>query len=43
MHTVINSDNEHMIRVNHRLGMTVERTELVVAHEIDALTARLTT
>ncbi|MCC8250215.1 GNAT family N-acetyltransferase [Saccharothrix luteola] len=43
MHTVTNSDNEHMIRVNRRLGMTVERTELVVAHEIDALTARLTT
>jgi mycothiol synthase len=41
MSTYTSSDNEHMIRVNHELGMTVERTELVVAHEITSLTARL--
>ncbi|MFE2753610.1 GNAT family N-acetyltransferase [Actinosynnema sp. NPDC059335] len=34
-------DNEHMIRVNHRLGMVTERTELVVAHDIDALIATM--
>ncbi len=43
MHTFTNADNEHMIRVNRQLGMTVERTELLVAHDIDALTARLAT
>ncbi|MFD0204949.1 MULTISPECIES: GNAT family N-acetyltransferase [Saccharothrix] len=42
MHTVTNADNEHMIRVNRELGMTAERTELVVAHDVDALAARLT-
>ncbi|MEU4443589.1 GNAT family N-acetyltransferase [Actinosynnema sp. NPDC050801] len=41
MRTFTNADNEHMIRVNRELGMAVERTVLVVAHDIDALTARL--
>jgi hypothetical protein len=42
METVTNADNEHMIRVNHQLGLTTVRTELVVAHDIETLIARLT-
>ena len=39
--TYTNADNEHMIRVNRALGMTVERTELLIAHDIDALAVTL--
>jgi mycothiol synthase len=42
METVTNADNEHMIRVNHQLGLTTVRTELVVAHDVETLIARLT-
>ncbi|MFD1147202.1 GNAT family N-acetyltransferase [Saccharothrix hoggarensis] len=41
MGTVTNADNEHMVRVNHRLGLATVRTELVIAHDIDLLIARL--
>jgi hypothetical protein len=38
----VHADNEHMMRGDHRLGLTTVRTELVVAHDIETLIARLT-
>jgi RimJ/RimL family protein N-acetyltransferase len=36
--TMTNADNEHMIRVNERIGFTTTRTVVVLNAELDALT-----
>lgn len=41
METFTNADNEHMIRVNHRLGLTTTSTRLVIAHDVEELLGSL--